>query len=154
MDGRRSQGRSLATLATGLIGAMLVVAVVVQDGGSPTGLASYVQGSWERDHSADPSERRHCFRQTAPLLLICITHTRARSASGVWQLLHFAELPCAACAGQPATGRPPLFVRAPGQQPTTGCLNVFVRATRQRASVKYRAPHPLHPLHSLVCGLW
>jgi len=51
--------RSMATLATGFVGAMLVIAVVMQPSDSSARAelsADIAQGSWARDHSADPSE--------------------------------------------------------------------------------------------------
>jgi len=51
--------RSLATLATGFVGAMLVIAVVMQPSDSSARAelsADIAQGSWARDHCADPSE--------------------------------------------------------------------------------------------------
>jgi hypothetical protein len=54
-DGKQG-GRSAIAIASALVGAALVVAVVVQEGRGPVAtLSADARGTWMRDHSADPS---------------------------------------------------------------------------------------------------
>ena len=56
-------GRRLVALALAMVGAVLVAAVVLQDGAQTPGreeLSQAALGSWARDHSADPSA--YCWR--------------------------------------------------------------------------------------------